>query len=225
MVGYNRGAMSDAPEERRRFQRLDLPAPVPALFDGAAVRVADIGLVGALIQHEGPLEPERTGILSFAWQGHDLSFECRVVHTNESAHEWTSGLEIVAAVGDSDALLRRFIAESVARIVAAQEANAFGNRDLNWLDSDRTLTAVGSARRASLSGFVTWRFVNGAWKRAASLLPDQPKDGFTVPAWEEDEQIERLRRSYEDADDDGRQFLRILAELTISEARGIPPRR
>ncbi len=218
--------MSDVPEERRRFQRLDLPAPIPGHFDGAAVRIADIGLVGVLIEHEGPLEVDRTGTLSLSWDGHELSFECRVIHTTPAgARTCHSGLEIVAAHGESDATLRMLIAASVARIVAAQEANAFGAREMNWLDSDRTLTAVGSARKASLSGFITWRFVDGAWKKAASLLPDQPKDGFTVPAWEEEEQIEHLRRSYEAANEEGRQFLRILAELSTSEARGIPPRR
>lgn len=218
--------MSDVPEERRRFHRLDLPAPIAGRFDGAEVRLADVGLVGILILHEGPLEPERTGTLSFEWERHHLSFECRVVHCSPaSGGGYHSGLEVVAAHGESDASLRKLIAESVARIVAAQEANAFGNRELNWIDSDRTLTAVGSARKASMTGFVTWRLVDGAWKKSASLLPDQPKDGFTVPAWEEEEQIERLRRSYEDADEDGRKFLRILAELSISEARGIPPRR
>ncbi len=217
--------MSDVPEERRRFQRLDLPAPIGGLFDGVAVRIADVGLVGILILHEGPLEPGRTGILSFAWQGHDLAFECRVVHSSRSIDAYHSGLEVVAALGDSDMALRKLIAESVARIVAAQEANAFGNRELNWIDSDRTLTAVGSARKASMSGFTTWRLVDGRWKKAASLLPDQPKDGFTVPAWEEEEQIENLRRSYESADEDGRKFLRVLAELSISEAQGVPRRK
>lgn len=218
--------MSDVPEERRRFHRLDLPAPIPGNFDGAAVRVADVGLVGILIFHEGPLEPERTGILSFEWEGRSLEFDCRVVHCSPNAPgTWHSGLEVVAAVGDSDVALRKFIAESVARIVAAQEANAFGNRESNWIDSDRTLTAVGSARKAGMTGFTTWRLVDGVWKKAASLLPDQPKDGFTVPAWEEEEQIERLRRSYETADEDGRKFLRVLAELSISEAQGIPRRK
>ena len=218
--------MTEFPEERRRFQRLDLPAPVPGLFDGVAVRVVDISLVGALVQHEGPLEAERTGVLTFHWDSHDLAFDCRVAHTSGAEggpHQ--SGLEIVTAHDESDAKLRMAIAASVARLVAAQEANAFGDREHNWLDSDRTLTAVGSARRASLTGFVTWRLVEGTWKKASALLPDQPRDGFTVPAWEEDEQVERLRRSYQEADAEGRQFLRMLAELSISEARGIPPRR
>lgn len=218
--------MSDHPEERRRFHRLDLPEPIPGLFDGAAIRILDVGLVGVLIEHERALEVDRAGALSFQWESHHLTFDCRVVRSeamSPSLHH--SGLEIVAARDESDATLRMLIAASVARIVAAQEANAFGDRGMNWLDADRTLTAVGSARRAGQTGFVTWRLIEGAWKRSASLLPDQPKDGFTVPSWEEDEQIERLRRSYEDADADGRQFLRMLAELSISEARGIPPRR
>lgn len=219
--------MTDFPEERRRFQRLDLPAPVPGLFDGVAVQIVDISLVGALVQHEGPLEEERTGVLTFHWESHDLAFDCRVAHTGADAggalHQ--SGLEIVTAHDESDGKLRMLIAASVARLVAAQEANAFGDREHNWLDSDRTLTAVGSARRLSLTGFVSWRLVDGKWKKASALLPDQPKDGFTVPAWEEDEQVERLRRSYEEADAEGRQFLRMLAELSISEARGIPRRR
>lgn len=219
----------DSQEERRRFQRLDLTAPVAASFDGADVELIEIGLVGALIRHAGPLEAGRSGHLRFAWEGNELTFECRVVRTEppgEHAGEWfRSGLEVLAGIGVSSQRLRDLIAEHVGRVVAAQEANALGLRELNRIDPDHTLTALGSARRANESGFITWRLREAGWKRIPSLLPDQPADGFTVAAWEEEEQIARLRKAYEDADEEGRQFLRMLAELSISEATNIPPRK
>lgn len=221
--------MSDRPEERRRFQRLDLSEPLPAQFDGIDVDLLEVGVVGALLQHATPIEPDRRGILQYRWQGIELRFEGRIVHcekgSGEAAHRFYSGLEVTAALGDSDQRLRLMIAEHVARVVSAQEANAFGLRDRNWIDDDHTLTALGSARRAMATGFVCWRLKDGAWKKSAALLPDQPADGFTVASWEEEEQIQRLTRAYEQADEEGRSFLRMLAELSISEARGIPPKK
>lgn len=220
--------MSEGYDERRRFHRLDLAHPLEAEFDGLGVRLHEIGLVGAFIDHHGPLEPGRIGILTFAWGNDRLQFECRVVHSRGEAPEgarFSSGLDVQAALGESAVLLRKMIAEHVARVVAAQEANAFGLRDLNRIDGDATLTALGSARRTAQSGFTSYRLISGSWKKVPSLLPDQPPDGFTVAAWEEDEQLESLRRAFEQADDEGRNFLRMLAELSISEATGIPPRR
>ena len=221
--------MSDRPEERRRFQRLDLSEPLPAQFDGTDVELLEVGVVGALIQHADPFQRDQRGLLQFQWQGVTLRFEARIVHsekgTGEAAHLYYSGTEVTAALGDSDQRLRLMIAEHVTRVVSAQEANAFGDRERNWIDADHTLTALGSARRAMATGFVTWRLQDGVWKKSPALLPDQPADGFTVAAWEEEEQIERLTRAYELADEEGRTFLRMLAELSISEARGIPPRK
>lgn len=221
--------MSDRPEERRRFQRLDLAEPLPARFDDTDVELLDVGVVGALLRHTAVFEPDRRGILQFRWQGVELRFEARVVHsergTGDAAHLYFSGTEVTAALGDSDQRLRLMIAEHVSRVVSAQEANAFGDRERNWIDADHTLTALGSARRAMATGFVTWRLQGDGWKKSAALLPDQPRDGFTVAAWEEEEQIDRLRRAFEEADEEGRTFLRMLAELSISEARGIPPRK
>ncbi|MCA1732178.1 MAG: hypothetical protein LC732_01085 [Acidobacteria bacterium] len=220
--------MNEGYDERRRFHRLDLAHPLEAEFDGLTVRLHEIGLVGAFIDHHAPLEPDRIGILSFAWGNDRLQFECRVVHSRAEAPEggrFSSGLDVRAALGESAAMLRRMIAEHVARVVAAQEANAFGLRDLNRIDGDATLTALGSARRTAQTGFINYRLISGAWKKVPSLLPDQPADGFTVAAWEEDEQLDSLRKAYEQADEEGRSFLRMLAELSISEATGIPPRR
>lgn len=220
--------MSDGYDERRRFHRLDLAKPLEAEFDGLAVRLHEIGLVGAFIDHDVPLEPDRTGILSFAWGEDLLRFECRVVHSRSDVAggpRFSSGLDVRSALGESAAKLRKMIAEHVARVVAAQEANAFGMRELNRIDGDATLTALGSARRTAQSGFISYRLISGTWKKVPSLLPDQPSDGFTVAAWEEDEQLESLRKAYEQADEEGRSFLRMLAELSISEATGIPPRR
>jgi hypothetical protein len=218
--------VSEGYDERRRFHRLDLAQPLDAEFDGLQVRLFEIGLVGAFIDHDVPLEPGRIGILSFAWGDDQLRFECRVVHSRgESPERFSSGLDVSAALGESASKLRKMIAEHVSRVVAAQEANAFGMRELNRIDGDATLTALGSARRTARTGFISYRLIAGTWKKVPSLLPDQPPDGFTVAAWEEDQQLDSLRMAYEQADEEGRNFLRMLAELSISEATGIPPRR
>ncbi|HUP64547.1 MAG TPA: PilZ domain-containing protein [Thermoanaerobaculia bacterium] len=217
-------------DERRKFQRLELASPLAGRFDEMAIRLFDISLSGAFIEHGAPIEMGATGILEFEWKGSALRFECRVVRSGQRTADGNvsmlfSGLDVTSALGDSDVRLREMIAENITRIMAAREANAYGLREMNRLDGDRTLTALGSVRRALQEGFVNCRLVDGVWKDSVALLPDQPRDGFAVAAWEAEDQVGRLKEAYEKADDEGRDFLRMLAELSISEARGIPPRQ
>ena len=53
----------------------------------------------------------------------------------------------------------------------------------------------------------------------------QPANGFTVSAAETDENVSMLCDAYEAGDAENRRLIRIMAELSISKAEGIPTRR
>ena len=118
--------------------------------------------------------------------------------------------------------LRQMLADHVNRILRAQQANAMGNRDANVIDGDSTITSLGAARRAAASGFSVFRLGPEGWTKRPALLPDQPPDGFTVFAYEDDEHLAGLCRAYEQADDQGRKLIRLMAELSINETKGFP---
>lgn len=229
--------MSDL-EERRASQRLQLAEPIPAKLNDVDVVLLDLGVAGALVEHGGSVEVGSDANLRFDSADGNIEFLCEVVRSSSPQplpegviqfpgadvqdRKYQSGVRFMRAVGDSAERLRRMLAVHVDRILRAQQANAMGNREKNVIDGDATITSLGAARRASESGFLVFRYGEDGWKKTFALLPDQPLDGFTVGAFEDESHLEGLCRAYEAADEQGRRLIRMMAELSISEAKGLP---
>ncbi|HEX7154870.1 MAG TPA: PilZ domain-containing protein [Thermoanaerobaculia bacterium] len=196
-------------DERREVQRLHLTQPLDAWFGDWPVRLTNVSMKGALIEHaDEELPPEARALVRFFWRGQELEMLAQAVRTDDNRQ----GLLFL----DESADLRHAIAASASEVLRAQEANAGGLRELNRI-GDETLTAASAARLAG-QGFVTFRLVDGAWTRRKSLLPDQPPDGFTIAAGEPEEQIELLLATYERGDTEARRITRLLAELSVADA-------
>lgn len=208
-------------EERREFQRLRLPRPILATIDSANALILDIGMAGAYLEHYGTTEPGRTFRLAFRWQSESVEFHCEVVRTsvdrdpsgNGAQPVSHTGVHFVEAIGNSSARLEEMIEDFVRRILDAQRANAAG--DGNNPTSATILAGLGGARRKRMHGFVSHRLRDGHWWRVPTESPRQPEEGFTVAAWEDEAELAMLCRAYENADEEGRQLIRILAELSV----------
>lgn len=208
--------------DRREFQRLKLAKPILAMMDGANALILDIGMAGAFLEHYGPTEPGKTFHLTFRWQGADVEFRCEVVRTtvvrrpagdgkSQLSH---TGVHFTEAVGESAARLQDLIATFVGRILAAQRANAAGDEDHE--ESGAILESLGAARRKRSRGYVSYRLRDARWWRVPTESPVQPEDGFTVADWEDEAELETLCRTYEASDDEGRQLIRLVAELSVN---------
>lgn len=207
--------------DRREFQRLRLAKPILALMDGQNALILDIGVGGAYIEHYGALPEGARFKLLFRWQRNDVEFLCearrsRVVRTGGDQMSVVShtGVRFLEATGDADARLNDMMATFVGRVLAAQRANASGKDDGESL----SLTQLGGARRARSRGWVSFRLVNGLWRRELAAAPTQPPDGFTVAAYEDDDEVATLCETYEAADEEGRRLIRLLAELSARNA-------
>ena len=208
--------------DRREFQRLKLAKPILAMMDGANALILDIGMAGAFLEHYGTTESGKTFQLLFRWPGADEEFRCEVVRTSivrPPAGDGTSqlshtGVHFTDAVGDSATRLQDLIATFVGRILAAQRANAAGEAD--HAQSGAILESLGAARRKRSRGFVSYRLRDSRWWRVPTDSPIQPEDGFTVADWEDETELEELCRTYETSDDEGRQLIRLVAELSLS---------
>jgi hypothetical protein len=201
-------------DERRQFQRLRLIKPILASARGENVLVLDIGVAGALIEHRGAATSGERFMLSFRWQGGDIAYVCEIAHTEPHGLVSHSGLRFLEPVGDAAARLRELMTSFVGKVITAQKANASGG--FRAADKETVLEQLGQARRDRTKGFASHRFVEGQWSRTPTTSPVQPADGFTIGAYEDDEEIAKLRRSYEAADEDGRDLIRVLAELSIT---------
>jgi hypothetical protein len=209
-------------DDRREFQRLKLAKPILATMDQANALILDIGMAGAFLEHYGLTEIGHTFTLTFRWQSDDVAFDCEVVRTNvvrtpggdgKSSVSHT-GVHFVKPIGDAVTRLQDLITSFVGRILAAQRANAAGEADM--AQSAQILASLGAARRKRTHGFMSYRLRDSTWWRVPTDSARQPSDGFTVAAWEDEFELEMLCRTYEDADDEGRHLIRLVAELSVS---------
>ncbi|HKR64775.1 MAG TPA: PilZ domain-containing protein [Thermoanaerobaculia bacterium] len=191
-------------DERRRFQRLSLVEPLDGWFGDFAVRLIDVSATGALIESDEPIPADSRALLRFYWRGAEIEITAETARAGEQR----AGLQFV----EESAQLWALIEESANELLRALEANARGDRDAN-LVGDQTFT---SAMQTHASGYVTWTFGAKGWKSHAAMVPDQPENGFTIPASEDAEQVEMLCRTYEHGDDEARRLTRMLAELSVA---------
>jgi hypothetical protein len=213
------------PFDRREFQRLKLSRPILGMFGETNALVLDIGMNGAFVEHYGIVSPGHRCDLVFRWQGDDVAFRCEVIRSNvvrQPAGDGQSplshtGVRFREAVGDSGARLQDLIATFVGRILAAQKANAAGSHEAGHSAGESILATIGQARRSRSHGFTSYRFREGTWWRIPTDSPMQPTDGFTVGAHEDEDELETLCRAYENADDEGRRLIRLVAELSTAK--------
>lgn len=191
--------------ERRVYQRLHLRRPIDAWFGDFAVRLIDVSANGALVEYDDDIPAESRALLRFYWRGEAIEILATTAR-REGKH---SGLHFL----DDSEILRQLIAACATELLAAQEANASGERPIDF-EADETLHAASFGPLAS--GFIVWTLHEDGWRAETSAQPDLPDHGFVVRAAESEEQIELLCRAYESGDAEARRLIRLLAELSVT---------
>jgi hypothetical protein len=212
-------------DDRREFQRLKLSKPILGTMRGANALILDVGVAGAYLEHYGTAEPGERFQLVFRWQGEDVEFHCEVARSHvirEPGGDGKSvvshtGVRFVEAVGNANARLQDLIATFVGHILAAQKSNASGERGESAGAS--ILARLGEARRMRSRGYIAFHLKDGTWWRAPTSSPKQPPDGFTVGSHEDEEEIETLCRTYAEGDEEARNLIRLVAELSLVQER------
>lgn len=215
--------MQQKGEERREFQRLRLDSPLSGTFENRPVKIHEVGVLGSRIQHSDPIENDR-GELHFEFDGKPIAMRCEVVRSVEADSSrfpgggFLSGLRFRAAVGDSGDHLRVTLADLASKAIEARGDSSATRIRLRAVDGDKTV-------RGTDAQFICYRFENDVWRKRHIFLPEQPPAGFTVARGEDPEEMHRLCEVYEASDEEGRRLIRLFAELSVSDALQIPPRR
>lgn len=184
-------------EERRAFQRLHLTELVEGRFGDCAVQLLEVSATGTHVRcgtatHVGDRAP-----LRFRWRDEDVEVAGEIVWTEDDR----AGLRFT----EYPDVLRRLLADAVTDLLRAQEP-AEPPAPRVFATDDFPLANV----------FVSYSFDGGKWTRKPSLRPEQPANGFTLPADHDAEQVELLCRNYESGDDEARRLTRMYAELSVS---------
>ena len=211
-------------EDRRDFERLKLAQPILANWNGQSALILDIGVTGAFVEHHGTAKGGDRVALSFRWQNAEVEFQCDVVRSvvvrppSAAGHSPMSqtGVRFAEAVGEANIRLQDMMVAFVSRLLAAHRANAAAD---DAPDSAAFLAAIGQARRTRMRGFLTYRRIGTKWSRKRTESPDQPSEGFTVAAFEDEEDLETLCRAYEAADEEARGLIRLVAQLSAMAAK------
>jgi hypothetical protein len=213
------------PNDRREFQRLRLAKPILGHLDDKNALILDIGVGGAFLEHYGAANPGDRFELTFRWQGTEITF---VVETIRSSAVRSPGgdmqnvvshtaVRFVEARGDAEVRLYDMMATFVGHVLAAQKANAHSEGAESA--GKNVLAELGAARRMRSRGYVAYHLRDGQWFRVPTDSTLQPPDGFTVAAYEDEEELAQLCRSYEEASEESRRLIRLVAELSVLSAR------
>ncbi len=205
--------------------------------------LVDVSLDGAKIEHSEPLKIGAEAKLSFVWENENVFLRSRVTRCKlerftgsggEALTVFHSGL-LFTEPGEHRKALKSMISVHISRSLEEQKANARGQLPVSIehmpIFRDHTLTAspeesaqaIGlvdqrpAARIARESGYICCRLDRNSWKKTRTNHPDQPENGFTVSATEDLEQIEQLCETYRNGDEPAREFIRLLARLSIGE--------
>ncbi|HEX6177973.1 MAG TPA: hypothetical protein VF057_06410 [Thermoanaerobaculia bacterium] len=158
--------------------------------------------------------------LTFKWQGGDVAFKSTVMRSSvvrdggEEGPVSQSAIVFDEGLGDAEEKLKQMMSAFIAQLMEAHRANATGV-------DDRTasiLNQIGQARRSRSQGLVAYRWNGKQWSKAPTKSAKQPNDGFTVAAYEDEEELTTLCQTYEQADEEGRRMIRLVAELSVRSA-------
>ena len=209
-------------DERREFQRLRLETPLAGTFGAVPVTIVEAGVLGARLLHQDAIEPRAE--LQFWFEAREIRIKCDVVRTFDAdalrypGGGLVSGLRFRAAIGDSGDHLRVMLAQLVSHAIESRNDSSATRIRLRAVDGDRTV-------RGADSNFLSYRLESDGWRKRNVFLPEQPSTGFTVARGEDAEEMQRLCDVYIASDEEGRRLIRLFAELSVSDALQIPPRR
>src|SRR5262249_4463046 len=123
---------SERPEDRRRFHRIHLDAPLPAQLKDVPVHLLDLSLNGARVVSDARFTPGSDQDLFFDWNERSVHVICQVVRCTLYSFAkapgekslYQTGLRIRETIGDADQVIRELIASYVIRALEEQKANA-----------------------------------------------------------------------------------------------------
>lgn len=231
----------DSPERRKKV-RVRLARSIVARLGTIGAVLVDISESGARLEHYTSLQTGKRIRLRFEWEQKPISVDCQILSCkvtrfatgDDGLTVYQTRLVFVEVEEQSAGVLKQMVAAFIGRALAEQVANARGigpvlERGAMPIFRSGVLTSnvaesVRSEHNKHLipeksltkeQGFVTCRLVHNQWLKKWSNVPEQPGDGFTVRAGEPVDQIEKLCQTYRKADEQGRDFIRVLARLSI----------
>lgn len=224
--------MEKAEKARRSLGRVSFRMPRPARFATHEVILVDLSVRGAGIRHHVKITPNTRGVLRFRLerQVHEIPcslFRSRlelVKQADRTLQIYRSALRFDALEGSEEegglSTVREALRKRVERAIKRQQADAFGDPAL----MSGTEESSGAIPVDLLASWMESRnFIrctlgrDGRWKSERVDDAEQPINGFTVSVEEGEREIAMLRSTWEKADENQRQLIRIFAQIALTD--------
>jgi len=228
----------------RKVDRIRLAQPILGRLGPLSIVLIDVSVQGARVEHGGAITVGNKLTLSFEWEHRRIVAEaevvrCKLERFSVGANGMTiyhSGLGFTSMNHESEANLRTMVITHVERALLEQRLNARGAvpPDIDKMPIFQTgglLTqnrsevaqemsaesALPQRRMAKESSYFCFRLIQNTWRRTVVSSSKQPEDGFTTWSHEDPKELELLCNAYYKGDEDARNLIRIMAEMSVTE--------
>jgi hypothetical protein len=195
---------------QRSTPRVILRHPRRGRFGDEEVLVLEMGLGGAKFEHGTRLAVGSTATFSCGPLTTAGSVRHSVLLPAKTGVVYQSGIAF-SGIGERERdLLLELLLHEAEQQVREWEANLRG-------DAAPRAARKPARQSAVVRRFVCLRHTHAGWMRVITADPNQPVDGITILESTPEEEVAILRRSYERADEQTREFMRQVATLEILE--------
>lgn len=197
--------------DRRRFTRVHVRQPLPALIGRGSGTLVDLSANGARIRHASPVQRGTTVRVTFEWRGQRFEANGEVLASRVASlggnTQFESRLRFVAISVASQKVLERTLTDLLDRDLRKWVANLHGWNDEPLDEETATLR----------SGYIRCIFIGGRWQQTPTRDATPPAAGFTVPEGTSPAEIRALCRTWESADEDGRRLVRLITDAVVKQ--------
>lgn len=205
-------------QERRAAPRYQPPDGVTAEIGGVPVRLIDLSLVGAKVEHDERF-PLATPQLTIRWHGHAAAVNVRVARSEIVGRRgekltYRTGIYFV----DADAAAQGWIASLLQGAQPQPEptmslpAPPMESFDDTWIRKARLLRDESDDHLP----YAQFRLTPSGWQKEYVASPEQPADGFTILRERHD--FHELQRTFEFADGETRRMMQVALESQMAKS-------
>ncbi len=212
--------MSDVPEDQRRAaERLELSEPIEATLVDVPARITEISLINCRLEHTGKVAMGSNVTLQFDWSGEKIKLKGKLTRSEMrpigGRLTYISSMQFADSIETAPFAVRRIIAALVGDKEEAMPPPPLPVAipmpdEVEELDPDTELPVR----------YVQCVLEAGKWTKSEVAEPRQPREGFTMIAPEDPAEVDQFCKTYEMADPETRQMIRLSFELAISRVNG-----
>ena len=201
--------------DRRRRPRHRVDGLIPATIGRGRGTIIDISESGTRIRHATGIVTHSLVRVSFSWQSEHFAATAEVIATRmvslssapDEPAEYESRLHFRALSPQMAQILARILAALQERELRRWVANLQG-----WPPEPQPVID-----RPRQPAYIRCQRFNHRWEKKWTRQASQPENGFVLPATVEPHDVDKLCAAYDNASEDGRALMRLIAAAVIRE--------